>query len=164
MNLDPAAIRAALEADDSAELFDDLDFEGLDGSMIDEIVRLADQAGLFGDVQVEFWITADSEGIVDGGLITVDLSRRLDAVRIASLHQDFRDLVDDRNDTDWKLATGVVVEVGRIVDQLIGRYQVVQECIIHRHERDGQELVHAHLGGNRPHGYFDHPEDPEPRP
>lgn len=31
----------------------------------------------------------------------------------------------------------------------------------HSHEFQGQKLVHAHAhaGGNRPHGYFEHPED-----
>ena len=31
---------------------------------------------------------------------------------------------------------------------------------LHEHRRDGQRLVHDHPGGDLPHGYFQHPEDP----
>lgn len=33
----------------------------------------------------------------------------------------------------------------------------------HRHYYDGQSLIHEHVGGESPHGYYEHDEDPRPR-
>lgn len=38
-----------------------------------------------------------------------------------------------------------------------------QAAGLHEHKFQGQTLRHAHLGGDRPHGYYEHPEDGGPR-
>jgi hypothetical protein len=94
--------------------------DDLDHYLITEACWHGNDQGLFGpENDVSFWTTADSEGISDGGLITVDLGRGMDAVRLCSLHQDLRDLVDDRDAEGRELAVNVLRNVKRIVDGLL---------------------------------------------
>jgi hypothetical protein len=113
-----------LDCPELLELFEDPDnewwatWDDLDHSMLSELVWHGNEHGLFGVPFVSFWTTADGDGINDGGLITVDLGPRIDAIRLCSLHQDLRDLVDDRDAQGRELGADVLRNVKRVVDEL----------------------------------------------
>jgi hypothetical protein len=115
---------------DLLELFEDPTNEwkvtryDLDHYLITELIWHGNDQGLFGENGVSFWTTADGDGISDGGLITVDLGRGMDAVRLCSLHQDLHDLVD-KDVEGRELAVSVLRNVKWTVDALLthlGRY------------------------------------------
>jgi hypothetical protein len=67
-----------------------IDWEALDDYVISELVWYGEAEGLFGPHEVAWWTTADSEGIRDGGLLTVNVKRG--ALRLCSLHTEHRSL------------------------------------------------------------------------
>jgi hypothetical protein len=94
------AVHEALRDSDAADLaafwdgYADPAFECNAG----EIISVCDDAGVFAPYRVSLWPVADGDGMIGGGLVTVD---RPDGLRVATLHQDLRDWTVDRDAVGW---------------------------------------------------------------
>lgn len=65
------------------------------------------------------WITADSSGVIDGALVTVDIGAPGHGVRLASPTTDFDELTDDRDAAGLNGALAVLRAVDSTVKQMI---------------------------------------------
>jgi hypothetical protein len=109
-------VRELMSANDPDEA---IGWEQLDDYVISELVWYGQDQGLFGpNREVAWWTTADSEGIRDGGLLTVDLGPGLDAPRLCSLHTEHRNLCTAHSEGE-QLAAEILTTLKFMVDQMI---------------------------------------------
>lgn len=73
---------------------------------------------------VGFWLVCDPDGMIEGAIVTVDVPG---GTRLASLHQDFRDLTDDREAPGIEGAAAVIRAIRRIADVLLAEHLKNQE-------------------------------------
>lgn len=124
-----AVIAAALASEQfDQDDIDVLDYMGMDASTISDLVVQVSEAGLFGTgtdgkpLEVRFWAVCDSDGIVEGGLVTIDLTQHYDSPRLASYFQDWKDLCHDREATGARIAHEFVENVAIAARQAVRRF------------------------------------------
>ena len=118
-------IRAWLEAadrkDDERELIDEFPAYTEPNWHHQARALVWDAASSDGPLEhVRLWLASDSEGVIDGALVTVDLPS---GVRLSSLHQEYRDLTDDSEATGIEGALAVIRVIRRTADLLVAEHE-----------------------------------------
>ena len=119
---DPDDVERILRADEDGRTTELDELEFLEDDLhhrIADIAGVLSLAGSYDGYDITFWPVQDGDNTVGGGIVTVDVKEP--RIRLASLHQDWKDLIDDREGTGYTLAADIADNLRFIANQAIAQ-------------------------------------------